>query len=212
MHKSWYERDPEDYCREALDLKDPKILVPKIKINALISYDGFRMHISGRTGSQIIYKNANQLVISPQWQQYIKGISKYLERCKKAGQELPVTVFDRLTAEENQQLYTMLLEKLENPLYRIKLETAARTVRENTEQFGTLSVPDQCKILLQLLNLFSNNAASADLKLLNGKAGIGILRTQKGLDNYVGHSFKLVHQSITGFFEREVDLLTEEPS
>ena len=212
MHKSWYERNPEDYCREALDLKDPKILVPKIKINALISYDGFRMHISGRTGSQIIYKNANQLVISPQWQQYIKGISKYLERCKKAGQELPVTVFDRLTAEENQQLYAMLLEKLENPLYRIKLETAARTVRENTERFGTLSVPDQCKILLQLLNLFSNNAASADLKLLNGKAGIGILLTSKNLDNYAGHSFKLIHQSITGFFEREVDLLTEEPS
>lgn len=125
---------------------------------------------------------------------------------------MPVTVFDRLTAEENQQLYAMLLEKLENPLYRIKLETAARTVRENTERFGTLSVPDQCKILLQLLNLFSNNAASADLKLLNGKAGIGILLTSKNLDNYAGHSFKLIHQSITGFFEREVDLLTEEPS
>ncbi len=49
---------------------------------------------------------------------------------------------------------------------------------------------------------------SADLKLLNGKAGIGILLTSKNLDNYVGHTFRLIHQSVTGFFEQEIDLLT----
>lgn len=209
MHKDWYERDPEGYCQETLGLKEPKILVPKIKINALVSYDGFRMNISGRTGDRIILKNANQLVIAPRWQQYIKGVSKYIERCKKAGNELPITVFDKLSADENQELYTVLLEKLENPLYRIKFETAAKTIRENLEQFAVLSVPNQCRVLLQILNLFANNATSADLKVLNGKAGIGILLTSKNLENYTGHTFTLIHQSITGFFEQEVDLLSE---
>ena len=212
MYKGWYEWDPEGYCREMLDLKDPKILVPKIKVNALVSYDGFRMHISGRQNAQIGYKNANQLVLAPQWQQYIKGISKYLERCKKAGQDLPITLFDRLTAEENQLLYMLLLEKLENPLYRIKLETVAGMIRDNIERFGLLSVPDQCRALMQMLNLFANNASSAGLKLLTGKASVGKLLTSKNLDTYAGHSFKLIHQSITGFFEQEFDLLSGELS
>ncbi len=210
MQKDFYEQNPEQYCQEVLGLESPKILLPKIKINALVSFDGFRMHISGRTGDRIILKNANQLIIAPQWQQYIKGISKYLERCKKAKQELPITTFDKLTTEENRQLYVLLLEKLENPLYRIKYETAAGTIRENLEKFSTLSVPDQCKILMQILNLFANTAASADLKLLGGKAGIGILLTSKNLDNYARHTFKLIHQSITGFFEQEIDLLSED--
>lgn len=210
IHKSMYEQDHGRYCREILGLQDPVVLLDKVRINSLVSYDGFRMHISGRTGSQIIFKNANPLVLAAVWQQYIKNISKYLERCKKAGKELEIIRFDGITAPQNCQLYQLLLEKLENRLYRVKLETAANTVREQQEKFGTLSLPNQCRILLQLLNLFANNAASADLKLLNGKAGIGILLTSKNLDNYIGHSFKLIHQSITGFFEKEVDLLGED--
>ena len=65
MYRERYERDPIGYCTDILKLHEPRILVPCIKINALVSFDGFRMHISGRTGSQIIYKNANQLVIEP---------------------------------------------------------------------------------------------------------------------------------------------------
>ena len=63
---------------------------------------------------------------------------------------------------------------------------------------------------MQIFNLFANNSASADLKLLNGKAGIGILLTSKNLNNMKGHTFRLIHQSVTGFFEQEVDLLAEE--
>ncbi len=212
IHKGLYETNPEEYCRKILELKDPKVLIPKVKINSLLSFDGFRMHISGRTGVQIIYKNANPLVMAPQWHQYVKGISRYMERCKAAGQELSITSFDKLTAEENRQLYQLLREKLENPLYRIKFETAARTFRENEERFAALTVADQCRILLQMLNLFANNAASADLKLLNGKIGIGILLTSKKISTYAGSRICLIHPSVTGFFEQEVDLLAEELS
>lgn len=210
MHKALYEQEPERYCREILGLKEPLILIPEIRINSLISYDGFRMHLSGRTGSQIIYKNANPLVISPVWHVYIKAISKYLERCRAAGGTLEITRFDGLDQEKNARLYQLLLEKLENPKYHVKFATPAATLRECQDKFSTLETADQCKILMQILNLFANNASSADLKLLNGKAGIGILLTSKNLDNYTGHQLKLVHQSVTGFYEREVDLLAEE--
>lgn len=210
MNREMYEKEPERYCREVLGLEQPKVLVPKIKINALVSYDGFRMHISGRTGAQIKYKNANPLIIAPEWHVYVKNISKYLERCRQAGRDLEITSFDKLSAEQNQILYDLLVEKLENTVYGKKFETAANTLKENRQSFTALCVPNQCRILMQILNLFANNAASADLKLLNGKAEIGILLTSKNLNNMKGHTFRLIHQSVTGFFEQEIDLLAEE--
>ena len=209
MHKALYERDPMAYCARILDLKEPKILIPCVKIDSLLSFDGFLMHISGRTGTQIIYKNANQLVLAPAWQGYVKKVSKYLERCKKAKADLPVTPFDGITSEENICLYGLLLEKLHTPRYHVKYETAAKAVAENQERLSELSVSEQCRILMQVLNLFACNAASADFKALGGKAGIGILKTSKNLNSCEGHSFKLIHQSVTGVFEREIDLLAE---
>ena len=210
MYTEMYHKDPERYCREILGLQQTKILIPKLNIDSLVSFDVFRMHLSGRTGKQIIFKNANQLVLEPVWHQYIKNISKYLAQCKAIGTDLPVTVFNGMTAEKNEELYLLLLSKLQNPRYQVRLSTAANTVQEQTEKFKVLSLANQCRILIQILNLFANNASSADFKLLNGKAGIGILLLSKNLENYNGHSLKLIYQSVTGFFEQQVDLLPKE--
>ena len=176
-------------------------------IDSLVSYDGFRMHVSGRTGDRIICKNANQLVISPEQAQYVKQISKYLERCRMAREDVKLSAFDGITAERNCELYQLLLDKLNTNLYRVKYSTAAETVSANCGKFALLNPADQCRVLMQVLNLFNTTAASADLKLLCGKAGIGIVLTSKNLSNYIDHSFKLIHQSVTGVFEQEIDLL-----
>jgi len=208
LYKALYEQDPEQYCHRILGLTDPKVLIRQIKINALLSFDGFRMHLSGRSGVQLLCKNANPLIISPQWQHYIKKISKYLERCQKARTDLPVTGYDGITQEENQALYQLLLDKLQANRYAVKYATAAKTIAGCRAKFQALTLADQCRILMQILNLFANTAASADLKLLCGKAGIGKLRTSKNLGNYIGHELKLIHQSVTGVFEQEINLLT----
>lgn len=209
MHKSFYQNNPESYCTQFLRLNNPVVLVDEIPINALLELDGFRMHLSGRTGKQVIFKNANPLILAPSWHQYVKSMEKYLERCAKAKKDLEISLYDGLTAEQNQQLYELLLQKLENPRYCVKLETAAKTLREQQQKFQTLSAANQCRILVQVLNLFANNASSADLKLLNGKAGIGILLLSKNLSNVKDQSFKLICQSVTGFYEREIDLMAE---
>lgn len=208
IDKAFYENDPEGYCRDILELEEPRVLVKKIKINSLMSFDGFKMHISGRTGNQIIYKNANQLVLPPEWQQYIKNLSKYLARCKAVNKDLEITVFDGIEMEKNNALYAILLEKLEKTIYNVKHDTPAKALREHMDKFTQLSISEQCRTLLQILNLFRNTAASADLKLLNGKAQVGNLRTSKNLNNDKSHSIKLIHQSVTGFFQQEIDLLS----
>ena len=209
MYKGLYEKNPSAYCERILDLKEPRVLIKKILINSLVSLDGFRMHVSGRTGSQIIYKNANQLAIAPEEMEYIKRIAKYLERCRNARTDLPLTAFDAIDEETNKSMYMLLLNKIGTVRYSKKYATAGKTIAEQQDKFCTLSVSDQCRILIQILNLFNTTAASADLKILCGKAGIGILLTSKNLINYLGSEFKIIHQSITGVFEQEIDLMGE---
>ncbi len=210
MHKAMYEAQPELYCEKMLGLKEPKILIRKIKINSLVSFDGFRMHISGRTGSQIIYKNANELVLSSEQAQYLKSIGKYITRCVEARIDLNITKFDGITKEKNSVMYDLLVHKLGTSRYVVRYSTARKTLLENKKCFEELSAHDQCQVLLQILNLFRTTAASADLKLLCGKVGIGILLTSKNLMNYTANHFVMIHQSVTGFFEQEVDLLGDE--
>lgn len=210
MYRDLYLNDPKRYCCEVLSLKEPKIIIPRIKINSLISYNGFRMHISGRTGSRIILKNANPLVLDPLWSQYVKNISKYLERCAAAKQDLEITRFDGIAKEDNVSLYNELKSKLENSLYVIKYETVSKTLAESEYDFQKLSCSDQCRVLIQILNLFANNASSADLKLLNGKSGVGILLISKNIAPAKNGRLGLIHQSVTGFFEQQVDLMSYE--
>ena len=207
MHKQLYEREPLRYCQEILGLEEPKVLIAKIKFDALISFDGFRMNISGRSDSRITYKNANQLVVSPEWTQYVKRISKYLERCKAEGRDIEITAFDGIDAQNNIALYQLLMEKLSRAPYSVKYETPLNTLKTHARRFEELKASDQCRVLMQILNLFSTDASSADLKLLCGKAGIGILLTSKNISGYAGHSLLLIHQSVTGVFEKQIDLL-----
>ncbi|MEE0740649.1 type II CRISPR RNA-guided endonuclease Cas9 [Ruminococcus sp.] len=207
LNKNVFEEDPVKYCTEVLNLKNPVVLIKQIKIDSLISIDGFRGHISGRTGVQIILKNANQLLLEDLWHDYVKKLSKYLDRCKDAQKELTVTKFDGITKEENLMLYDVITEKLNTKLYAVKYGTPYATLKENRDKFKDLSAHDQAVILNNILNMLKCNAVSADLKLLTGKAGIGILLISKNLYNYMEKEIKLIHQSITGVFEKTVDLL-----
>lgn len=65
------------YCEKEFGLVNPDVRLPKIKINTLFDVDGFKMHLSGRTGKQLIFKGANQLVLSEKQQLTVKKIGKY---------------------------------------------------------------------------------------------------------------------------------------
>lgn len=209
VYRGLYESDPVKYCETVLGLKQPQIIIPKIRIDSLLKLDGSRIHISGRTKGNILYKNANQLILSPQWNAYIKGIIKYLERCRIAGKNLEITSFDRITAQENLALYQLLLDKLRVPQYAALYPTPLKELEARREKFAALEIKAQCEILVQILNLFACTSDKMNLQLLGGKENMGIVKRTKNLK--ADSDMRLIHQSVTGVFEKEIDLLTVQP-
>lgn len=201
----YFEQHPEallPYFAETL--QDPEILLPKVKINTLFSVDGFKMHLSGRTGSRLVFKNANQLVLSEQQYAYFHRIDKWIEQNKKAKSIQPISYLRNLTKEDNLEIYDTLYQKLRDTVYHKRLSAQVETLEKCREKFLLLTLEDQCIFLSNVLHLFQCNATSADLTLCGGVSGAGSLKMNNDITKLT--DIKLIFQSVTGLFENELDL------
>lgn len=199
-----FEEDEEvkkEYLKN-IGLIDARILIPKIKINSLFKVDGFYMHLSGRTGNQIIFKGANQLILSSEMEAYVKNISKFIDRNKK--KESTITEWDKISKEKNLKLYDLLLDKIKNTVYKSKLGSQIDKLEKGRKEFVELTIEKQCMCLYNELFLFQCNSVSADLSFVGGAKNAGILLLSKDISNV--EDIKIIYQSPTGLFENEVNL------
>lgn len=200
-----FEADPLAYCTNELHLVDPRIIVSKLRFDALLEIDGSRVNISGRTNDSYFYKHAWQLAIDEKTADYIKRLSKYVDRCAAAKAELPITPYDGITAEENVALYEWFLKKLDAKVYQQLFQALIKDLTAEKEHFSTLGILDQSKVLREILKAFKCDRQLLSLELLNGKKSVGNIKISKDLSSR--KSVKLIHQSITGIYEIKQDLL-----
>ena len=198
-----YESDPVKYCREILGLADPVVVAPKIRIDALLELDGVRLYPSARTNDKIVYKHSYPLAIDAEREKYIRGLTKYIERCTKA--ELPVTAYDKISAEENVAMYNWFIERLESSVYGKLMPALLANLKASTETFESMSILAQAKTLMEILKAFKCDAQNPNLKELCGKGVVGRIQKKAALQGF--QSAYLIHQSPTGLYEYRTDLL-----
>lgn len=201
------ERNPEKlkvYLEK--ELNQPKVLIPKVKINTLFEVNGFKMHLSSKSsgGKTLVFKCANQLCISRENQMYLKKVIKYVERTKRYKKELEITEYDEITKDQNLKIYDVYLEKLKTTIYKEKLSSQIKTFENGRDIFINLSIEEQCELLVKALNLFKCNRGSTDLKLIGGSGQSGTITMSNKIDEK--SNIKIINQSPTGLFEQVVDL------
>lgn len=69
-----YKENPKAFMAKRLGVDEVKIIIPCVKYNTLISIDGFRMHISSKSGGGVtlVCKPAIQLVLNQKQEIYVK--------------------------------------------------------------------------------------------------------------------------------------------
>lgn len=209
LSKSLNEREDRirEYCENTLQLESPRILLSKIKIGTLFNFDGFPMHLSGRTGDSLTFKPAVQLCVGEEQERYIKQIVKFVERKKKTKKEAyMVSEFDHISKEENVKIYDMLYLKHRDTIYNRRPSSQVSTLEEGREKFCALPIESQCEAIIKILKLFQCLPGSADLKMIGGSGQAGVPKKNKNISGC--EKVKIINQSITGVFENEVDLLT----
>ena len=193
------------YCEEELGLVNPDVRILKIKINTLFDVDGFKMHLSGRTGKQLLFKGANQLVLSEELQLIVKKIGKYCADYKE-NKEAVKNEKSEVTQEVLEELYDEFLHKLRNSLYGHRLSAQIEKIEKGKEIFQSMSNEQKCLILMEILHLFQCASQAANLQLIDGPGKAGILVLNNDISKL--EDIKIINQSITGFYEQVIDLKT----
>lgn len=201
--------DREAYCleewqREKAAFTEPRILLREIPYNALLEQNGFRMHLSARSGTQLIMKNAVELCLSGEQAALVKRIGKFLER-SRTEKDSRITAYDRLGTEDLRHLYETFEDKLNHSVYQEKLETQAKTLAEKKENFEQLTAEEQCQVLMEILHFFQCNPVLSDLRLIGGVGQAGRFTLSFNATKQKG--LTLVAQSVTGFFEKRIPLV-----
>ena len=191
------------YLSKDRELQQPKILIPEIKIDTLFELDGFRMYLSGRTGNQLIFKGANQLILSQECTNILKKVIKFVNR-RKENKELNIVASDGIKEDDLCKLYDVFLDKIKNTVYHSRLAAQEKTLTEKRDVFVKLGVEDKCIVLAEILHMFQCNSSSANLKLIGGPGNAGILVLNNDISKC--SNIAIINQSITGVYEQKIDL------
>ena len=187
-----------EYCIDTLELQNPVIRLAKIKIQSLIKKDGYFAHISGKTGNRIILRNAVNLCLQSEWIQYIKKIEKSIE----SG-----FVDKEVTVEKNNLLYTQLTEKHNQGIFSKRPNPVGEKLTDKQNVFNSLDILEQCKVLAEILKLTAIGPCNGvDLSSIKEGTQCGKTLMPKKINN--SKELILIHQSVTGVFEKQIDLLT----
>lgn len=185
----------ERYCTEQLGYENVQIRCKKLRIQSLLEINGYRMYLSGKTGNQLIMRNATNLCLSDKQIRYIRKIEKFSE----------TEVLDEVLCEAvNIQLYDALVEKHMHTIYAKRPNAVGGKLEKARKRFVELAVDDQCKVLYQMLQLTKIGLIRADLTLIGESAHTGVMLISKKLKQT--DSVYLVEQSVTGLYEKKRSL------
>ena len=199
-----------DYLSSYLD--SPEILIPKIKVRQLVSYNGTPVYIAGMTGNQVTAHNAVELFTNSKTDEYVNALLKLLDMNKAGtikeenGEYIIKTNRNKdrklvINRESNTALYEELKNRLNKPIYQglSPFTTFRNNLEKGKEKFENLSVLEQSEVLAQILRFFKCDADKSDLTLIGGSGKSGTIVFNKDITLV---DFKIISKSPAGLTER----------
>lgn len=188
--------------KDGEEIRDFKLKYSKLCIGSEIRMNNYPYNIGGKSKDTFYYDSAVQVVIDSQSEQYLKILSKY-QNWKKENKD--GELWGNITKENNQELYNKLIEKMNSKILTKKKpnkynELNSEEIRNN---FNSISIEEQVKVLLEILNLLTNKKSTFDLKNIK----LGAARGQQLFDLTKLNQFSITEHSVTGFYEKEITII-----
>ena len=195
------EPDLKNFCIEKLGLINPSIRLKRIKVQSLLKKNGFLMHLSGKAGNDILVRNAVNLNMDCEQMRYIKKIEKYGGDSKNIKLNL-----QEISYEKNVALFEELLKKHNDTIFAKRPTPCGKQIEKGKEEFKKIALEKQVKVLNEILSLTIIGKAEGDLQDIGGSKITGRMKINKKISD--ADEFKLICQSPTGIYSKEIDLLT----
>ncbi|MCI9518834.1 MAG: type II CRISPR RNA-guided endonuclease Cas9 [Clostridia bacterium] len=204
-----------NYLTDKVGLKQPQILVEKVKLKTLLEVNKTPVWIAGVTGDSILVHNAVQWYTDSETDKYVKGLVKLADllKDKKISSDnaedgrfvLHTNRFgeERLVIEptQNIELYNRIILQLKKSIYGgVKsIGTFRANMEKGAETFKMLPCNKQAEVLSECIKFLKCNAVTADLSLLGLSNRCGILKINK---NITESDIEIIHVSPCGLTVR----------
>ncbi len=180
-----------DYLRKQIGDGKLRICCSKVKLKSLLKINGYGVYLTGKTGNQLIIRNAVQLLMHQEQVNYIKK----LESEDSGG----------LTKEDNMKMYDLLIRKHAGKPFTNRPNPILDKLKAGRDKFSLLEMEMQKKTLKEILKTTAVGGSGADLRSIDASSNTGVTLTNKVISGNA--EFKLIQQSVTGLYEHEIDLL-----
>ena len=183
-----------------------------IKVNTVLSLDGFRVCITGKSGGgrQIGVLNINSFKTAPDTEKYIKRLESFAQKRKQNANVVYSEKFDVISKAENLKLYDYYIQKWIASLYKYRPANPVDTLVNGRDKFINLPIDSQVTVLLSIQGLFGR-CIKADLSYIGGASSAGVASLSSSLSNWKKNytDVRIVDQSASGFFEKVSDNLLD---
>ncbi len=184
----------------------------KIKINTIISLDGFRVAISNsfNKGKTMTFSVYMPFRANADWNRYIKALEELEKKLKINPDYYFEPEIEKISIEKNQQLYNLYIEKLQYA-YKNMPTTPLQVLLNGKEIFTKLSVTQQAHVLLQIHQLFGRTVNGCDLTLIDGKKSTAVQTLSSNISNWKKTYSKayIIDTSASGLYESKSQNLLE---
>ena len=186
-----------------------RVIIPRIDFMSKMLVNGFPVHLSGRTGNSLLLYPAKQFLLPVDCLGYLKRVCSVVNKIQD-NKDYIISDKDGLN-DDNSKLFALITKRMEVFRGMPELGSSIDRIQESQEKFNALDITDQCKAIVEILKITECNAVQGNVSiLLTGVKKLGQCRLSSkisGLD-----SIKLIHQSVTGLYEKVIDLKTIQPN
>ncbi len=183
-------------------IADFSVIKFPIKMNSTAIINGHRCLIKGSSDDAIELSSFYPLYLNEKNTVYLAKVDKAQKNDDYTEQHDNKNVISK---EKNVDLYCELLNKLSYTVFATRGNNIDKTLKDGYEAFCNLDVKDQCYVIMQIVKWINGAVQKIDLRLIGGNKAGGYFRVNSTLSNC--ESVLLVSTSVTGLYERKIDLL-----
>ena len=180
-----------------------RICIPFIPPKSKVRIDGFCYYLGGKSGNNIYLNNDEQLYLSQYDEEYYRKIIKAIE--KDDYEELDKEDNVIITKEKNLEFLKMLMCKLNSAPYKYNKWNIYKHLEGKEAIFEKLDIAKQCFVINQIVCWINSILMKVNLKDMKGSENAGSQQLNKKISEC--REVILIHQSVTGMYERKIDLL-----
>ena len=159
---------------------------------------------SANKGKSIIAQPFMPFIADKEWNHYLKSLENLCEKLRNNPKYVIDEANDRISAQRNQQLYDLYIQKLSDSIFRKRPNNPLDTLTNGKKTFSAHSISQQAEALLKIHDVFGRVSSGCDLTQIGGTGRAAATFISSSVSNWKKNysDVRIIDTSAAGLHEQ----------